>query len=384
MFQTTKHLPKQDYLVHSFPTNLTAIEQRIQEIEPVKYASTRNFKDGAVTRLSPYISRGVISTKQVMDHIYSLQLPAFQTEKLIQELAWRDYWQQIWISKREGIFQDLKQIQMPVSNWKIPEAVIQAKTGIEAVDQAILELYETGYMHNHMRMYVASICCNLAQCHWLEPARWLYSHLLDGDLASNHLSWQWVAGSNSSKKYYANQSNINKYFQTAQEGTFLDVDYADFDRMEIPSILKDTLHVETEFKIPEAGNPQLDSSSNTLVYNYYNLDPYWYQGESVQRVLLLEPSFFEKYPIQQKCLDFAMGLSGNIPGIKVFVGEYADLMKLVEPKNLIFKEHPTNSHYQGKEEPRDWMSSVKGYFPSFFAFWKRCKKEISPKADFVK
>ncbi|WP_373397818.1 hypothetical protein V8V91_25405 [Algoriphagus halophilus] len=52
------------------------------------------------------------------------------------------------------------------------------------------------------------------------------------------------------------------------------------------------------------------------------------------------------------------------------------MMKLVEPKNLIFKEHPTNSHYQGKEEPRDWMSSVKGYFPSFFAFWKRCKRKF--------
>ncbi|MGB2186426.1 MAG: deoxyribodipyrimidine photolyase, partial [Akkermansiaceae bacterium] len=75
--------------MHSFPTKIDAIEQRIEEIQPAKYAATRNFKDGAVTCLSPYISRGVISTKQVFDHILSLQLPWSRVEKLVQELAWR-------------------------------------------------------------------------------------------------------------------------------------------------------------------------------------------------------------------------------------------------------------------------------------------------------
>ena len=80
-------------------------------------------------------------------------------------------------------------------------------------------------MHNHLRMYVASIVCNVAQSHWINPARWMYYYLLDADWASNSLSWQWVAGSNSNKKYFANQDNINKYCLTTQKGTFLDLDY---------------------------------------------------------------------------------------------------------------------------------------------------------------
>jgi len=116
------------------------------------------------------------------------------SEKLIQELAWRDYWQQVWIAKGDDINTDLKTTQKSVSNHQVPKAIINASTGIEAVDAAIKELYNTGYMHNHMRMYIASICCNIANSHWLAPAKWMYAHLLDGDCASNQLSWQWVAG----------------------------------------------------------------------------------------------------------------------------------------------------------------------------------------------
>lgn len=370
--------------MYTFPTDISSIEHRLRHIQPIAYASTRNFKNGQVTRLSPYLSRGVISTKQVLAHIQTLELPFAQVEKLVQELAWRDYWQQIWISKMEEIMRDLKHVQSPVTNFEVPKAILDAQTGISAVDEAIVELYETGYMHNHMRMYVASICCNIAKSHWLEPARWLYSHLFDGDLASNHLSWQWVAGANSSKKYYANQRNINRYFQSGQQHTFLDVEYDEFDDLRTPDLLKETQPLRVDLKLPQLEIPKLANSKTTLVYNYYNLDPYWHQDREVQRVLLLEPSFFAKYPIHQKCLDFAMALSQNIAGVQPFVGEFSDLAALVDVQNLVFKEHPTNSNYQGREESREWMSSVVGYYPSFFAFWKKCKNEIAKAYELAK
>lgn len=116
------------------------------------YAKTRNFGDGAVTKLSPYISRGVISTRQVYEHIMSLGIPWKQSKKLVQELAWRDYWQQVWISKGDDINKDLKHPQIAVSNFQIPLAVVNASTGIHAIDTAIDKLYDSGYMHNHMRM----------------------------------------------------------------------------------------------------------------------------------------------------------------------------------------------------------------------------------------
>ena len=244
------------------------------------------------------------------------------------------------------------------------------------MDKAIEELYHTGYMHNHMRMYVASISCNVANSYWLNPAKWLYFHLLDGDLASNHLSWQWVAGAFANKKYYANQENINKYFSSRQNGTFLDVSYTELATLDQVEVLQETVPFELRTTLPHFDRPSFSGNRKTLVYNYYNLDPNWHKDEDVQRVLLLEPGHFEKYPVSQKNIDFVLQLAKNIEGMKVFVGAFDDLAKEVAEEHIIYKEHPTSKHYRGTREERDWLSSAKGYFPSFFKFWKKAKKEL--------
>lgn len=369
-----------------FPTNMTAIIDRIAEIDPAKYASSRNYADGAITYLSPYISRGVISTKQIYDAINARYLetenaPLIEkqrktAEKIVQELAWRDYWQQVWIAKGNGIHTDLKNEQIDVANHELPKAINDASTGIDAVDEAIKNFYKTGYMHNHMRMYVASITCNVAQSHWLVPSRWMYANLLDGDLASNQLSWQWVAGAFSNKKYYANQENINKYFHDSQENTFLDIEYEDFPNLKIPPALSETIPFELKTKLPKVDIPTLDPSKKTLIYNYYNLDPSWHIDDDVQRVLLLEPSLFESFPVEEHCIEFVLDLARNISDIVIFVEEFDEIVKQIPPEMIIFKEHPLNSHYQGQQEERDWICNVSGYFPSFFGFWKKCRKEL--------
>ncbi len=320
----------------------------------------------------------MISTRKVYEHIISLDLSWEKTEKLIQELAWRDYWQQVWIVKDDQIMSDLKNQQTPVTNYEVPEAIVNANTGIQVIDNAIKELYETGYMHNHMRMYVASLCCNVAKSHWLNPAKWMYGHLYDGDLASNHLSWQWVAGTNSKKKYYANQDNINKFFHSMQKNTFLDIDYDQFNSLKTPEVLINTIPFDLETSLPKVERPFLKRDKKTLVYNYYNLDPFWHPQEDAQRVFLLEPSFFKENPVSQNCINFAIELTKNIEGMQVFVGEFSDLMEQVNSDRIVFKEHPTNRHYRGKEESRDWLCDVTGYFPSFFAYWKKCIKVLKP------
>tara|TARA_B110000879_G_scaffold168141_1_gene217549 strand:+ start:2573 stop:3661 length:1089 start_codon:yes stop_codon:yes gene_type:complete len=360
----------------SFPADLKSIQERVLAIDPKKYGASRNHKSGSVTRLSPYIARGVISTRMVFQHILDLDLPYFHSVKLIQELAWRDYWQQVWIVKGNAIDSDLKHEQSAVSNHAVPTALIQARTGIEAIDIATQELYNTGYMHNHMRMYIASITCNISHSHWFQPAQWMYANLLDGDWASNALSWQWVAGANANKKYYANQENINNFFESDQSDTFLDVSYEQFETMETPPILKVTENFELKTELPTNKNLVLNAQLPTCVYSYYNLDPKWRQDKTANRVLILEPSFFTKYPVAQKPLDFALSLSENIEGIQVFVGEFDELQKLAGTSTMIFKEHPTNLHFKGTQDERDWMFSVKGFFPSFFAFWKKCNKEL--------
>ena len=362
----------------AFPTQIEEIIKRLNSIEPVQYAATRNYSDGSVTYLSPYLSRGVISTRKVYEYIMTLGIPWKQSEKLIQELAWRDYWQQVWIAKDAGINTDLKSTQTQVSNHQIPKAIVQATTRITAIDEHIKSLYRTGYMHNHMRMYVASICCNIAHSHWLGPAKWMYAHLLDGDLASNHLSWQWVAGTFSIKKYFANQNNINKFFYSSQRNTFLDIEYDQLSKLETPKVLSDLVSFDLQTSLNNLHRPVLKKDTITLVYNYYNLDPYWHQNKDLQRVLLLEPSFFKNNPVAKKCIDFMLDLSKNIKDVKVFAGEFNDLLRWLSPEKIIFKEHPLNRHYKGNKESRDWLCNISGYFPSFFAFWKKCKKELNP------
>ncbi|MFC6267537.1 FAD-binding domain-containing protein [Frigoriflavimonas asaccharolytica] len=311
----------------------------------------------------------------VFEHLKTLNLQWFEVERLVQELAWRDFFQEVYKAKQDLIFSDLKKMQENVENWEIPKAIFVGNTGINIIDKGISELYTSGYIHNHLRMYIASITCNIAHSHWFNPAKWLYYNLLDGDLASNHLSWQWVAGSFSSKKYFANQENFNKYFEGNQKDTFMDVDYSTLPDLQIPEILKDVEVLNLQTMLPKIENPILNNEK-TLVYNYYNLDFNWHLEDNFQRILLLETSHFKQFPVSEKCLDFALNLSENIPNIKIIISEFSDLNKIISKENIIYKEHPTNAHYLGIKEERETLTNIYGDFPSFFNFWKKIKKVL--------
>lgn len=360
----------------TFPTALSVIQERIAEINPIAYAKTRNFLTGAVTRLSPYLSRGVISLSQIQSSILE-RYSAYQSEKLLQELAWREYYQRVWQAKGDLIFSDLKQDQPQVHHFQMPLAVLNATTGIQAIDEGIETLYTTGYMHNHLRMYTSMLSCNVGKAHWLLPSQWMYYHLLDGDLASNALSWQWVAGSFSSKKYVANQENINKYSGTNQMNSFLSVPYDAFEDLAVPEILKEKNTLSLSTVLPESDLID-QQEKNVFVYNSYQMDSEWHQGESGQRILLLEPAHFEKYPVSTKVLSFIISLAKqNIPTIKIFTGSFQALQEQFADATIYYKEHPLTQYYQGIQEPRKWMfPEVTGYYPSFFAYWKKCEKYL--------
>lgn len=361
-----------------FITEYSEILEQIDQVDPVNYGRTRNFIDGDVSRLSPYISRGVISTKLVMKRTLDRGFEPNEIFKWLQELAWRDYWQQVWMAKGDEMNKDLRHPQPDVQNHKMPKVIVEGETGITAIDAAIQEFYDTGYLHNHIRMYIAAICCNMGKSHWKTPAHWMYYHLLDADWASNALSWQWVAGSNSNKKYVANQENINKYCHTNQSGTFLDVPYEDFDSMEIPKKLHELASPKLKTPLPESDNFLVDVNKPTMIYNFYNLNPTWRADEEANRILLLEPSVFDKYPVSKQSIDFVLALGKNIPNLQVFVGEFSELMSQhkLNSSSIYYKEHPLNLNYSGNEDARDWMFSVKGYYTSFFRFWNKAKKEL--------
>jgi deoxyribodipyrimidine photo-lyase len=367
-----------------FSTGYTAIIERIQHINPINYAKTRNFINGAVTYLSPYISRGVISTKQIKDAVLAKGFKPYQIEKFLQELAWREYYQRVWQEKKEMIWEDLKHPQPNVTHHQMPTAVQDAATGIEAIDKQIQNLYSTGYLHNHVRMYVASITCNIGQAHWKLPAEWLYYHLLDGDIASNNCSWQWVAGSFASKKYYCNQENINKYTFSKQQHSFLDKGYDELPLMPVPEVLQSNSFLSLSTLLPQTTLPEIDVTKPTIIYNSYNLDPKWRKDHDVNRVLLLEPSHFEKYTVSDKVLNFIINLSANIKGMQVYTGEIAAIQDLYTKsilptnKSIISKEHPLFIHYPGIKDSRDWMfPEITGFYSSFSNYWKKCEQLLN-------
>jgi deoxyribodipyrimidine photo-lyase len=365
-----------------FPLDYQDILKKLSMTNPVAYAKTRNFIDGAVTGLSPYLSRGVISCRQVMEHIFSRGYAIQQAEKLIQELAWREYWQRCWWNLGDRIREDIRRAQEPVLHNGMVKGIAEATTGIEAIDKSIEQLIRTGYMHNHARMYVASLASNVAQAHWLTPARWMYYHLLDGDPASNFLSWQWVAGSFSSKKYYANQENINYYLRSAQRDTFLDCSYVQLNNLSVPDSLKESVVFAPRCVLPgNFAGFSPDPSLPLLLYNSFQLDPRWRNDLPANRVLLLEPSHFDKYPVSEKVLQFIVGLAAiNIPGIQVFYGEVNEIPGLKTVPAIYSIEHPTTTHYPGIRDPYPWMfPDIDGYFPSFSAFWKKAELTISKK-----
>jgi len=379
----------------SFPWEFSHIEKRVNTIDPIKYGASRNYIDGDVTKLSPYISRGVISSKYVLDHVLQKGFKHYKISKFIQELAWREYYQNLWWEKKDLLFQDLKNEQTLVKHREFPKSVFLGDMGIHSLNKEILDFYKTGYLHNHVRMYLASIICNVAGAYWELPSQWMFYYLKDADPASNVCSWQWVAGSFSNKKYFANQENINRYLHGSETGTFLDTSYEFLmNNHLVPEILKSTISknemgLETNLQewalsrglisnIDQSFSPSLDFSARTLIlYDFYNLDPIWHKEGDAERVLLLEPSLFDRFPVSNLTLDFIWDLGRNISNLKLFVGEFSELKSRFSGEaKFYFKEHPTNSHYIGVSGDREWMfPEVRGYFPSFFSYWKKVEKK---------
>lgn len=354
-----------------FAVDYQDILAKVDSIDPIAYGKTRNYLDGKVTCLSAYISRGVISTKQIAESVLNKGYDPKQIDVFLKELAWRDYFQQVWMAIGDQINQDIKQSQEGVSHLQIPCAIVNGKTGIKSVDQGIARLYQSGYMHNHTRMFVASLCCNLGKSHWLTPAKWMYYHLLDADWASNALSWQWVAGSFSSKKYFVNQETINRFSGFDQEHTFLDCSYEDLKEKDVPKELEALVDLKLSTDLPKAEKVSINPELPTFIYNFYNLDPKWGTDQPSNRVLLLEPSFFQKYPVSPKTIDFILQLTTNIEEIQVVLGEFDEVFDSQYHAQIHYKEHPTVLHYKGTRHERDWMfEKVSGFYPSFFKYWK--------------
>ena len=184
-----------------------------------EYSRLRNFDFGPENRsniscLSPYITHGILSEKEVIEK--SLKKFSFsKNEKFIQEVLWRSYWKG-WLELRPSVWTDflidLKKFREEFKNNQHYLNAIAGKTNIECFNTWVNELKENNYLHNHTRMWFASIWIFTLELPWQLGAEFFMQHLYDGDSASNTLGWRWVAGIQTQGKHYlASEWNIKKF-----------------------------------------------------------------------------------------------------------------------------------------------------------------------------
>ena len=183
------------------------------------YSKSRNFDLGPNNRsniscLSPYITHGVVNELEVIDK--SLKKFSFsKNEKFIQEVLWRVYWKG-WLELRPNVWSDylieLGKVKDEFKNNQSYLDAIEGKTNVDCFNQWVIELKENNYLHNHARMWFASIWIFTLELPWQLGAEFFMQQLYDGDPASNTLGWRWVAGVQTQGKHYlASEWNINKF-----------------------------------------------------------------------------------------------------------------------------------------------------------------------------
>ena len=184
-----------------------------------EYSKLRNFDFGPEKRsniscLSPYITHGIINEKEVIQKALS-KFSFSKNEKFIQEVLWRTYWKG-WLELRPNVWTDylaeLNQIKNEFQNNQNYLSAIDGKTDIECFNAWVNELKDNNYLHNHTRMWFASIWIFTLELPWQLGAEFFMQHLYDGDAASNTLGWRWVAGVQTQGKHYlASEWNIKKF-----------------------------------------------------------------------------------------------------------------------------------------------------------------------------
>ncbi len=203
------------------PSKSKAVEQleKFVENDLNQYAKLRNFDYGSKKRnniscLSPYISHGIINELEVINK--SLKKFSFtKNEKFIQEVLWRIYWKG-WLELRpkvwEDFLSDLEKIKKDYLNDQNYENALKGNTNLECFNEWVKELKENNYLHNHARMWFASIWIFTLKLPWQLGAEFFLQHLFDGDAASNTLGWRWVAGiQTKGKNYIAKEWNIKLF-----------------------------------------------------------------------------------------------------------------------------------------------------------------------------
>ena len=273
----------------------------------IEYSKLRNFdfgpdQRGNISCLSPYITHGVLSELEVMK--LSLKKHSFvKIEKFIQEVLWRVYWKG-WLELRPSVWSDyivkLESIREKYKDDPKYLEAIEGKTNIECFNEWVSELKSYNYLHNHTRMWFASIWIFTLDLPWQLGAEFFLKHLYDGDSASNTLGWRWVAGIQTQGKHYlASEWNIKKFTNNRFQNIKLNENAP-------PKVSEKTYAIiKKDFINPDINNDKtLVIFENNLSYEMVDLEKYKFN----KIILINNPNELRKIKLSDKVIKFKTDL----------------------------------------------------------------------------
>ena len=339
------------------------------------YTAKRNFDFGPQNRkniscLSPYITHRLISEYEVAKKTLS-KYPYQKVEKFIQEIFWRVYWKG-WLELRPKVWTDFVEDTKNIENTNKYEKAINGETNIDCFNDWVKELKENNYLHNHTRMWFASIWIFTLKLPWQKGAEFFLRELYDGDAASNTLSWRWVAGiQTKGKNYIAQNWNINKFTNNK---------YKDLKLNENPQPIID----QRDYKISPLSISNNETASDKLVFFENELDFQFFNIDNHKKVYcILLANDERQVKLGSKVLDYKKNLIKNQiqnSGLKI---EFIEGNKFIELSNKdkdfdivypsigenmsflkrVIKKNNLNINYLTREEDNYcWQFSNKGYF----------------------
>ena len=353
---------------------LDILENYIEK-DILAYSAQRNFDFGPKIRkniscLSPYITHRLISEYEVAKKVLSKH-PYQKVEKFIQEIFWRVYWKG-WLELRPKVWTDFVEDLKNIEHSNEYEKAISGETSIDCFNDWIKELKENNYLHNHTRMWFASIWIFTLKLPWQKGAELFLRELYDGDAASNTLSWRWVAGiQTKGKNYIAQNWNVNKFTNNK---------YKDLKLNENPQPIID----QREYKILPVSIDNNEKKSDKLVFFENELNFTVFKIDSYKKIYCIMLSNKERQvELGNKVLEYKKNLIRNqiknsnlqiefIEGNKFVelsfnekdfdiiypsVGENMSFLKRVIKKNNLIINYLVRN-----EDKYCWQFSNKGYF----------------------
>ena len=274
-------------MIQFHPSRSAALEQLQSFVDNqlTFYARDRNFDFGSDKRsntscLSPYVTHGILSEEEIIRT--SLKKHSFtKIEKFIQEVLWRTYWKG-WLERRPSVWtdfiNDLFSLKQDYENDKILKSAENGHTDISCFNDWVDELKQTGYLHNHTRMWFSSIWIFTLDLPWQLGAAFFMKYLKDGDAASNTLSWRWTAGIQTKGKHYlAQEWNIKKF----TNGKY---DRIKLNEKAVP-IISNKEHVQID---PNFQNTEINNQTLLLFDNQLALEQSNFKNKKFKNIIILQ------------------------------------------------------------------------------------------------